>query len=69
MYLDIQPHRIDMAKQLGADYGYQVTLGKDPRIMAKELSEIFGDGGGPDKTLECTGFESSIQLAIYVRSL
>jgi len=60
---DIDEHRLSVAKSLGADLAYQVSK-KDARTLAEELIAKF-DGQRPDKTIECSGVESSIQLAIY----
>jgi len=60
---DVDEHRLSVAKSLGADLTYLVGK-KDPRKMAEEIAALFG-GEAPDKTIECSGAESSIQLAIY----
>jgi L-iditol 2-dehydrogenase len=60
---DIDEHRLSVAKSLGADFTYRITK-KDVRGMAEDIANLFG-GHQPDKTIECSGAESSIQLAIY----
>jgi len=59
---DIDEHRLKVAKEYGADLTYQVGK-KDSRTLAEEVIAQFGQR--PDKTIECSGAESSIQLAIY----
>jgi len=60
---DIDEHRLSVAKSLGADFTYRVTK-KETRGLADDVAALFG-GHRPDKTIECSGAESSIQLAIY----
>jgi len=60
---DVDEHRLKVAKSLGADYTFQVSK-KDARSLAEEIATLFG-GKRPDKTIECSGAEPSIQLAIY----
>lgn len=60
---DIDEHRLSVAKSMGADLTYLIAK-KEPRQLAEEIAGIF-DGVRPDKTIECSGAESSIQLAIY----
>jgi len=59
---DVDEHRLAVAKSLGADFTYQVSK-KDVRTLAEEVATLFGQK--PDKTIECSGAEPSIQLAIY----
>jgi len=60
---DIDEHRLKVAKTLGADMTYLIGK-KDPRTLAEDIAQQF-DGSRPDKTIECSGAEPSIQLAIY----
>jgi L-iditol 2-dehydrogenase len=60
---DIDEHRLSVAKSMGADLTYLIGK-KEPRQLAEEIAGVF-DGLRPDKTIECSGAESSIQLAIY----
>lgn len=50
---------------MGADCTVLVDS-KDTREMARKISDALGVS--PDITIECSGAESSIQTAIYVRS-
>jgi L-iditol 2-dehydrogenase len=60
---DIDEHRLSVAKSLGADFTYRCTK-KDVRAQADDIVNLL-DGRGPDKTVECSGAETSVQLAIY----
>jgi len=52
-----------MAKELGADMTFQIKT-KDGREVADNIVKGFGES---NKSIECTGVESSITSAIYVR--
>ena len=54
-----------MAKSLGANQTFQIKS-KDGREVADEILKEFGES---DKTIECTGVESSISSAIYVSAI
>ncbi|XP_038139810.1 sorbitol dehydrogenase [Cyprinodon tularosa] len=60
---DLFTERLEMAKELGADF--QLTVKKDdgPQELAKKVEEILG--AQPEITIECTGVESCIQTALY----
>ncbi|XP_066910749.1 sorbitol dehydrogenase-like [Clytia hemisphaerica] len=57
---DLDEGRLSMAKQLGADVTIRIQS-KDGREVAKQIESVFGES---DKTIECTGVESSITSAI-----
>jgi len=59
---DIAENRLEVAKSLGADYVVKVESTETPEIMAKKVETLIGDM--PDVTIECSGAESSIKLAI-----
>ena len=63
MFTDISEHRLEVAKQLGADYVVHVDT-KDTKALAAKVEKILGCM--PDITIECSGAESSIQTGIYV---
>ena len=63
--LDLDENRLAIAKKLGADEVFKVDC-KDGKIMAEKITEKFGM---VDRTIECTGAESSIHTGIYVRNL
>ena len=60
---DISEHRLGVAKTMGADHIVHVTT-RDAQAVAKLVEEAMG--GMPDKTIECSGAEASIQTGIYV---
>jgi len=59
---DIAQNRLDVAKSLGADHVLKVELDSQPKDLAKKVEEILGSM--PNITIECSGAESSIKLAI-----
>lgn len=62
---DINQKRLDYAKNIGIVNGYLITPAKDQEQQKKDIVEMFG-GKSPDITLECTGFQPSVRLAIDV---
>jgi len=61
---DINHSRLDLAKKLGVDGVYLI----DPKTFndkeaAKTIVEEMGEA--PDITIECSGVESSVSMAIY----
>ncbi|XP_064620809.1 sorbitol dehydrogenase-like [Lineus longissimus] len=59
---DISESRLEAAKKMGADHTILVKS-RDAKALAKEVEDVMGEM--PDITIECSGAESSIQLAIY----
>ncbi|KAJ1527853.1 hypothetical protein ONE63_007793 [Megalurothrips usitatus] len=59
---DITPHRMDVALKAGADAVIDVSKGTQDEHTEKIKSILGGDL--PRVTLDCTGFESSMRLAI-----
>lgn len=62
---DLSAKRLEMAKELGADFQLTVTRDEGAQLLAKKVEETLG--AQPHVTIECTGVESCIQTAIYVR--
>lgn len=60
---DVQQHRLDYAKSMGATHTYLVDPKKRDTEAAKDIRAIFG-GQGAEYVLECTGVESSFRTAI-----
>lgn len=54
-----------MAKELGADFQLTVKKEDGAQQLAKSVDDLLG--AQPHITIECTGAESCIQTAIYVR--
>ena len=63
---DIVDHRLGVAKDLGADYTYLSKVGEDEQETVKAVCSLLG--GPPDITIDCSGAEASIRLAILVRT-
>lgn len=63
--LDLFPERLALAKELGADFQLKVSGKLEPKQLAKSAEDMLGVQ--PQVAIECTGVESSIQTAIYVR--
>lgn len=62
-YSDIAEHRLQVAKNTGADHTVLVKSGS-AQTLAEQVKEVMG--GMPDITIECSGAESSICLGILV---
>lgn len=63
--VDITANRLEFAKQLGADFTMTVESSADPRANANAITSLLGCQ--LDVTIECSGAESSLQTAVYVR--
>jgi len=61
---DINQHRLDVAKSLGASHTLLIESKKSPQELAADVRTRFGENS-PDVTIECSGAEASIQFAIY----
>ncbi|XP_033226375.1 sorbitol dehydrogenase-like [Belonocnema kinseyi] len=59
---DLVQDRLNVAKSLGADEIYLVKRDVSEKDQIKSIHEIFG--GEPDKTIDASGAQSSIRLAI-----
>jgi len=64
-YVDLDENRLKVAKDLGADMTFKISS-RDGKVVADQIRKEFGR---VDKTIECTGAESSIHTAIYVSAL
>ncbi|CAL1280560.1 unnamed protein product [Larinioides sclopetarius] len=60
---DISENRLDVAKKLGATYKLNVK-DLDSKMAIEKIKSIMG--GLPDITIECSGAESSVKLALLV---
>ena len=63
--VDVSESRLKFAKQLGADYTLTVEPSTEPRANASGIAGLIGCQ--PDVTIECSGAESSLQTAVYVK--
>ena len=55
------------AKEFGADFTLLVNNSDKPTQQAKTIREMLG--AYPDRTIDCSGFESSVQLAVEVSKI
>ncbi|XP_076767191.1 sorbitol dehydrogenase [Xylocopa sonorina] len=59
---DLVQSRLDIAKKLGADETFLVTKEVGEEETVRKIHELFGEE--PDKTIDASGAQSSIRLAI-----
>lgn len=59
---DIAENRLEVAKSCGADFTVKITPGTEVPDLVKEIEQKLGER--PNITIECSGAESSIKLAI-----
>lgn len=59
---DINPLRLAQGKRAGADFTYLVDPSTDFEHQTREVHQLMG--GAPHVTLECSGVESSLRLAL-----
>ena len=62
--LDLDSKRLEMAKKLGADITIQVQRDQTSKQVASHVKESLQKA--PNKVIECTGAESSINTGMYV---
>ena len=62
--LDLDEKRLEMAQKLGADITIQVRREQTAKEVASRVRELLNKA--PNKVIECTGAESSINTGIYV---
>jgi threonine dehydrogenase-like Zn-dependent dehydrogenase len=63
---DIVEHRLGIARDLGADYTYLSKVGQDEQETVNTVHSLLD--GPPDVTIDCSGAEANIRLAILVRT-
>ena len=68
IFTDISESRLAFAASQGADGTVQVGRGREEHQILDDIKEMFG-GESPDITIECSGAESAIRLAIQVSTL
>ncbi|XP_043664886.1 sorbitol dehydrogenase-like [Vespula pensylvanica] len=61
---DIKQDKLDVAKKLGADEVYLTKREVSESENVKKIHELFGDD--PDQTIDASGAQASIRLAILV---
>jgi len=60
--VDLVENRLQVAKSLGADYTVKVERGEDTSQLVQKIRDQLGDLA--QATIECSGAESSLKLAI-----
>ena len=63
MCVDIVEEKLEVAKLMGADHVVKVDT-RDSQKLANQIKDTMAVA--PDITIECTGVESSVAMAIYV---
>lgn len=64
MFTDVMKNRLKIAKKLGADDTYLVQKDRSESDTVADIHALFGDE--PDRTIDASGAQSSIRLAILV---
>jgi L-iditol 2-dehydrogenase len=64
--LDLVQSRLDLAKKLGADHTLLLSRDSDEKEIVKQVHQLLGKE--PDKSIECSGAETSIRIAIQVNN-
>lgn len=62
--IDIVESRLTMAKKLGADDTYLLQKDRSEKDIVADIHAIFGDE--PNRTIDASGAQASIRLAILV---
>lgn len=63
---DIVQHRLNVAKELGADYSVLVQKDDTDETLVKKIVDTLGQQ--PDISLDCSGAEICVRTAIQVNS-
>ena len=64
MITDIKESRLNIAKELGANSVYTITMNTTELEKCNAICKLFD--GQPNVTIDATGVESSIRLALLV---
>lgn len=59
---DLQPHRLEVARQLGADETLLVERNANEAEIVRRVRALLP--GGPDRTIDCSGAEATSRLAV-----
>lgn len=65
--VDLVQSKLDIAKQLGADVTYLVKKGEKEEDTVRQIHQLLGSA--PNISIECTGAESCVRLAILATEL
>ena len=63
-YQFLGKRRLELARQLGADYTVMVTGKEDAKELAIKIENTMGDQ--PDITIDSVGTSECVQLAVHV---
>lgn len=64
MFIDLVESRLNIAKKLGADSTYLVQKNRSEKDTVADIHAIFE--GEPNRTIDASGAQASIRLAILV---
>ena len=64
---DVSQFRLDLALKMGATHTVLVDRADSGRDIARKVCDVMGSPA--QYTIECSGVESSLQAAIYVRAV
>ena len=64
---DIDASRLAFAKKVGATHTLQIQTGQTPEEVGLEVAEVLG--GAPDRTIECSGAQFSVDLGVHVSTI
>lgn len=59
---DLLQSRLDVAKELGADFTFAIPKGATEDELVKQIHEILGNA--PNKSIDCGGFEATNRLGL-----
>lgn len=62
---DIMAHKLETAKSMGADETVLIDRNVSLEDVSNNIAELL-DGEQPDKTIDCSGIESTIKLGMLV---
>lgn len=61
---DILQHKLDTAVDLGADHTILIEKGSSQEEISAKIQDLL-EGDQPDKTIDCSGIESTIKLGMH----
>lgn len=64
LLLDIVDFRLQRAKEMGADYTLKITKDMAEDSVVQKIKELLGED--PDISLDCSGAEQSVRVALLV---
>lgn len=64
IFSDLVEHKLEVAKELGADFMVKVNPSDNEKILAQRIHDLLG--GLPEITIDCSGFQPTIRLGLEV---